>query len=82
MDWHDHYEAALRHTRNAEDHFGIADGTEPDWLAACRCFGTAADHLQHVLFHIAQRAYSAGETKKAIALALGIPASTLRGLQK
>jgi hypothetical protein len=83
MDWFDHYEAAIRHLRSAEDHMGDAQmGREPNPLMALRCLGTANEHYGHVAVALAQQAYDSGSTKKDIALALQIPYSTLRGMVK
>jgi hypothetical protein len=77
MDWYEHYEASIRALARVED--GIR---EEDWIAALRWLGKTNDHYGHVAIALAQRAYDGGATKKSIALALDVPASTLRGMQK
>jgi hypothetical protein len=76
MDWHDHYEAALRSLHNAGDHF------EDDPLASLRWLGKTNDHFAEVAIVMCQRALDAGATKKAMAEALRVTPSTFRGMVK
>jgi len=77
MDWYEHYEASLRALAKVED----ATRAE-DWIAALRWLGKTNEHYGHVAVEMAQRVYDGGATKKAIALAIDVPVSTLRGIQK
>jgi ABC-type microcin C transport system permease subunit YejB len=76
MDWHDHYEAALRALRNVEDH------VESDPLAALRWLAKTTDHFGDIAIPLAQSALDQGATKTAIAKALNVPPSYLRGMEK
>ena len=83
MDWYEHYETALQHLRSLEDSFPDQEfRPEGDWLQACRTIGTLQDHIGEIAMHCVQQAYTAGASKKAIATALSIPPSTLRGLAR
>jgi hypothetical protein len=60
-------------------HANVRNG---DWLGALRCFGALPDHCSEACMAIVQKAYDGGTTKKAIAQAIGMPPSGLRGLEK
>jgi hypothetical protein len=75
MDWHDHYETAVRALARVEDH------AETDPLAALRWLAACSDHFGDVALPLAQRALDQGATKKAIAAAINVPPSYLRGME-
>ena len=77
MDMHDYFEKAERQVAFAYDSYSSAN-----YLDACRGLGNAMEAMQEVAADLVQLAHNAGATKKSIALALGIPASTLRGLTR
>lgn len=77
MDLLDHFETAERAlTQTRENHEAGDD------LAALRCMGVLREEMVEILFVLAQLAFDKGATKKAMALALDIPPSTFRGLEK
>lgn len=75
MDWYEHYEAALRALRNVEDH-------RDDPIAALRWLAKTSSHFGDIAIPLAQEALDRGATKKAIAGALDVPASYLRGMER
>lgn len=52
------------------------------WLNAARALGNSAEAFVDLAQIVAQHALDEGATKKAIADALGVPASTFRGMGK
>lgn len=76
MDWHEHYETAVRALARVEDH------AETDPLAALRWLAATSDHFGDLAMPLAQRAYDQGATKTAIAKAINVPPSYLRGLER
>lgn len=77
MDTYDKIEKALRMLQNAHEAWAAQDG-----MSMCRYLGNALESQQEIAAEAVQLAYDQGATKKAIALALDIPASTLRGMKK
>lgn len=53
-----------------------------DLMWALRAANIAAGKWGDVVADVAQAAYNEGATKRAIAAALGVPASTFRGMRK
>ena len=53
-----------------------------DYLALCRCLGTANEAMAEAAMIAVQKAFDEGATKKALAAALNVPASTFRGMEK
>lgn len=53
---------------------------EGEWLAALRVADTFQRLFTDAIAEVVQHAYNAGHTKTAIAQALGVPVSTLRGM--
>jgi hypothetical protein len=86
MDWHDQYEAALRHASNMQDYFQrtteAGDLEEADWIAVLRSGMAAHKALAEVLIHATHEAYAQGATKKELAVILEMSPSGLRGLQR
>jgi len=76
-DTYERIEIAMRQLHNMEEAWSARDG-----LSAVRCLGSVMDHLKECAMDFVQLAYNQGATKKAIALALDMPPSTLRGLEK
>jgi len=77
MDTQDRIDMARRMLHNLEEAWSAGDG-----MSAVRCTGRVMDHLKECVYDFVQLAYNQGAKKKDIALALDMPASYLRGLEK
>lgn len=77
MDTSDFFDNALRQLALARDCYEVHD-----YLGACRHVGATMNALRETAMPLVQGAYDQGATKKAIALALDMPPSYLRGLEK
>ena len=77
MDTQERLETAQRMLHNTLEAWEARDG-----LDAVRCTGRVMDHLKECVYDFVQLAYNQGATKKSIALALDMPPSYLRGLEK
>ena len=79
MDAYHHIERAKRQLSLIEDYYN----GEGQAIDAVRALGNVNESLQELVMQPVQEAYDTARfSKQAIATALGIPVSTLRGLKK
>lgn len=78
MDAYEHIERARYQLSIVERYYDNGR----DALGAVRALGNVNEALQELVMGPVQAAFDQGATKKAIALGLGVPASTLRGMTK